>query len=115
MPLYEWDKKVTVCTDTISPYLDMELFWNHKDDLSFRIHVKPNQELKYLNNDSTHSKACFKAIPVGVQTRLAKLTSHQSSNKQLPLDELYPPHLSREGRSSPRPSAYLESATLQIP
>ena len=45
--------KVSIDTQEYFPFLDMELFWN-QEKLSTRIHLKPNQQLKYLNSDSTH-------------------------------------------------------------
>jgi len=57
------------------------------------VHLKPNQQLKYLNADSIHTKACFKAIPSGVYKRLSKLTTITKTNKNLPLDKIYPQHL----------------------
>ena len=55
--------------------------------------MKNNQQLKYLNKDSAHTSACFRAIPIGVFGRLAKLTSvstDESSTKFI--EELYPEH-----------------------
>jgi len=56
------------------------------------VHLKPNQQLKCLNADSIHTKACFKAIPSGVYKRLSKLTTITETNKNLPPDKIYPQH-----------------------
>ena len=84
-------KLVTVNESDHFPYLDMEMFWENQD-LRFKVHLKKNQMLKYLNKGSTHTKACFKAIPNGVLSRLAKLTSATEISKEKKLDELYPDH-----------------------
>jgi hypothetical protein len=34
---------VTICTNDVFPYLDMELYW-HNDNLKFKVHLKPNQK-----------------------------------------------------------------------
>jgi hypothetical protein len=95
-PLYEYDTMVSVVPDASFPYFDMELFWSNEDDsLHFRVHLKPNQQLKYLNRDSTHTAACFKAIPTGVCYRLAKLTTVLPSNENRPLQDIYPLHFQR--------------------
>ena len=70
----------------------MELFWNEDGVLNFRVHLKENQAIKYLNKGSQHTKACFKAIPLGVFDRLAKLTTINSSNENLTMDKIYPIH-----------------------
>ena len=54
--------------------------------------MKPNQQLKYLNNDSTHTFSCFKAIPNGVYNRLAKLTTMTEDNANMTLKAIYPHH-----------------------
>ena len=59
-------KAVTVNGKDSFPYLDMEMYWSKRGDLEFRVHLKVNQQLKYLNRGSTHTKACFQAIPSGV-------------------------------------------------
>ena len=64
------------------------------DDLKFRVHLKENQLLKYLNKGSAHTKAFFKAIPNGVISRLASLTSMTPGNADTRLDVLYPDHAS---------------------
>ena len=69
----------------------MELYWK-QDELNFRIHLKPNQQLKYLNNGSTHTNATFRAIPHGVMKRLANLSSANAETENKRLNELYPKH-----------------------
>ena len=84
--------KVTIQKGKTFPYLDMELIWSKEGNLQFQVHLKPNQQLKYLNKGSVHTNACFKAIPGGVYTRLAKLTTITDENRNKRLDELYPEH-----------------------
>ena len=66
---------ITMINEKYFPYLDMEMSWNKSNELIFRVHLKPNQKLKYMNSDSTHLPSTFKAIPQGVLARLGKLTS----------------------------------------
>ena len=73
------------------PFLDMEMFWN-EEDLNFRVHLKENQELKYLNEGSAHPKACFKSIPTGLEIRQTRLTTITESNGDIPLDITYGEH-----------------------
>jgi hypothetical protein len=67
--------KVTNLTTNSFPFLDMEMRWDDSGSLKFGVHMKPNQQLKYLNSSSSHNPGCIKAIPNGVSHRLAKLTS----------------------------------------
>ena len=100
------NKKVTICKEESFPYLDLEMYWRD-EDLQFRVHLKPNQELKYLNQGSAHTKATFKAIPHGVLRRLTLLTSVNEDNKNTTLDELYPKHIEAlEKAGLPLPSVY---------
>ena len=82
---------VTVESNDYFPFLDMALFWN-KDKLSTRIHLKPNEQLKYLNYDSTHTPSCFKSISKGVLKRLSKLTTITQENIKVSMKDLYPQH-----------------------
>ena len=84
--------KTTILSDDHIPFLDMELFWGDDDELNFRVHIKPNQQIKYLNAGSSHTPNCFKAINKGVCYRLTKLMSITDSNKDTPLDNIYPDH-----------------------
>ena len=56
--------------------------------------MKPNQQkLKYLNSDSTHTKATFAAIPNGVLVgRLNRLTSKTKRLENATVDKIYPHH-----------------------
>ena len=86
------NKKLTIIKDTHFPYLDMEMYWNKRDELKFQVHMKPNQKLKYLNADSTHLPSTFKAIPSGVSNRLSKLTSKSKTLENTKIDKIYPHH-----------------------
>ena len=91
----EWDisnTAITVDKSPSFPFLDMEMYWLSEQSLAFRVHLKKNQQLKYLNKGSSHTPGCFKAIPNGVIKRLTKLTSINDSNSNQTLDELYPTH-----------------------
>ena len=74
------------------PFLDMEMHWGANLELTFNVHIKPNQEIKYLNDGSSHTPGCFKAITTGVCYRLTMLTSINDNNGNKKLDELYPLH-----------------------
>jgi hypothetical protein len=84
--------KVGVVTTEYFPFLDMELTWDEQGDLKFGVHLKPNQELKYINAGSAHTPGCFKAITTSVCHRLTKLTSIDEDSTHKKLDELYPEH-----------------------
>jgi hypothetical protein len=83
--------EVRVFSGDSFPYLDLEMFWA-SNQFQFRVHLKPNQKLKYLNHGSTHTSATFRAIPRGVFSRLGRLTSLTSDNHDMALNELYPHH-----------------------
>ena len=84
--------KVSSVSENAFPFLDMELFWRN-GELAFRVHKKPNQQLKYLNLDSTHPSATSKAIPHGFCLRLANLTSQDSEIENKRIDEVYLEHV----------------------
>jgi len=63
LPTEQNDPKMSVETGNFFPCPDTELVWATNGNLQFRVHLKPNQQLKYPNADSIHTKACFKAIP----------------------------------------------------
>jgi hypothetical protein len=74
------------------PFLDMEMSWNDEGELKFGVHLKPNQELKYLNAGSTRTPGCFKAITMGVCYCLMKLTTVDKNSADMKLDKIYPEH-----------------------
>ena len=83
---------ITIVSDEMFPYLDMEMYWNERGELKFQVHLKPTKKLKYLNADSTHLPSIFRAIPVGVINRLSKLTSMTKAHQITIIDEAYPHH-----------------------
>jgi hypothetical protein len=70
----------------------MEMYWSMEGNLQFRVHLKENQVLKYLNRGSMHTNACFAAIPTGVMKSLASLTTRTKESELMQMDELYPEH-----------------------
>ena len=68
------------------------MYWDSRGHLLFRVHLKPNQQLLYLNRGSSHTLSCYRAIESGVLGRLAKLTSATTANLGCPMDQLYPEH-----------------------
>ena len=69
----------------------MEIYWQ-EEELKFKVHLKENQLLKYLNKGSTHTNATFHSIPSGVLRRLSSLTSATPENENKRLNLLYPGH-----------------------
>jgi hypothetical protein len=106
---------VSVSNTDSFPYLDMELFWSTSGALNFRVHLKENQCLKYLNRGSNHTKAVFASIPHGVLRRLATLTSITSESNEVPLDILYPLHAQalRKARIAPNRYPTLQELTAE--
>jgi hypothetical protein len=86
--------KVGTHTTDHFPFLDMELSWSDEGTLKFGVHLKPNQQLKYLNAGSAHTPGCFKAITTGVCYRLTKLTTIDENSANMKLNEIYPEHFS---------------------
>ena len=75
------------------PYLDLNMYFcTHCQKLQFKVHLKANQELKYLNRESTHTRCCIRAVPCRVFNCLAKLTSCTRKSMNSKMDELYPDH-----------------------
>jgi hypothetical protein len=70
----------------------MEMYWSPEGNLHFRVHLKENQVLKYLNCGSTHTNACFASIPTGAMKRLASLTTRTVKSELTMMDKLYPAH-----------------------
>ena len=86
------NKNLTYVNDKHFPYLDMEMYWNENAELKFQVYIKPNQVLKYLNNDSIHLPSVFRAILSVVMERLVQLTSKSKKLEKVKIDKIYPLH-----------------------
>ena len=84
------DKTFTIIESPTFPFLHMQISLTRNEKLSFKVHMKENQMLKYLNKGSCHTSNCLKAIPNGVLQRLSKLISRTHFNLHSKLDVLYP-------------------------
>lgn len=84
--------KITLVRGKYFPYLDVAMYWNLNNELRFKIHMKENQKLKYLNKGSCHTSKCFEAIPNGVFKRLFKLTSRGNKMLNSRVYKIYPEH-----------------------
>uniref|UniRef100_A0A7S1BCU3 Uncharacterized protein n=1 Tax=Corethron hystrix TaxID=216773 RepID=A0A7S1BCU3_9STRA len=71
------NSQVQATTSPVSPYLDAELFWLPDGKLGFQVHVKENQELKYLNFGSMH-------------THMFRSDPHQSPPPPRQIDDPHP-------------------------
>eukprot|EP00957_Ditylum_brightwellii_P024906 1883383-Ditylum_brightwellii.AAC.1 len=60
--------------------------------LLFQVYRKEDQQLKYVDQQSTHKPTTFKYTTTGVYTRLSRLTSYSDSTAKKLIDELYPDH-----------------------
>jgi hypothetical protein len=76
-------------TENDFSFFDMELSWSDDCSLKFGVHMKPNQQLKYLNAGSAHTPGCFNAIKTGVCYPLTKLTTVDEDSVYLKLDEIF--------------------------
>lgn len=98
--------KITVNTDEAFPFLDIKFLWSNNELLQTQVHLKPNQNLKYLNANSAHTNACLKSILNGVIQRLTKLTSLNRENRDRPIDLLYLEHANALRKSRIVPSKF---------
>eukprot|EP00957_Ditylum_brightwellii_P126575 9646930-Ditylum_brightwellii.AAC.1 len=73
------------------PFLDVEMKWE-SNKLLFQVYKKEDQQLKYVDQQSTHRPTIFKSIVTGVYTRLSRHTSYSDSMAEKLIDELYPDH-----------------------
>jgi hypothetical protein len=85
--------KAEVVKSSHFPFLDMKMTWSDKGDLRFGVYLKPGQQLKYLNSDSSHPPCCFKKITKGVFSLLASLTLLTNESRYKSIKDLYPQHL----------------------
>ena len=84
--------KAEVVKSSHFPFLDMKMTWSAEGELHFGVYLKPGQELKYLNSDSSHPPHCFRAITKSVFGCLASLTSLTESSRYKSMKDLYPKH-----------------------
>jgi hypothetical protein len=89
-------KWVSIGEEDLLPFLDMTLFWNEKKELrrrTFTVFHKPGQQIKYLNQDSTHPPHVFHVITKsGVLKRLSSLMTASSENQGHPITLIHPTH-----------------------
>ena len=74
----------------IFPCLDMEMFYEDNQDLSFGVFTKPNCKSKYLNIGSSHPKKQKQKVTRGVSICLAGLTTRIVLNEEDSVSKLYP-------------------------
>jgi len=96
---------VKVISGECFPFLDMEMYWKD-ENLKFCVHLKENQEVKYLNKGSARTPATYKAIYTGIEGQFAKLTTLDNDTKDVPLDILYPEHAKALKIAGLAPSTY---------
>ena len=63
--------RVTIFGEQSFPYLDIHLSWNENNKLTFGVHRKPGELVKYLNSDSHHHRHHKAVVLKGVELRLA--------------------------------------------
>eukprot|EP00957_Ditylum_brightwellii_P076586 5820961-Ditylum_brightwellii.AAC.1 len=68
-----------VVEEAVFSYIDMQMPWLNLQ-LYFSVCYKKNQTIKYINRESCHCNAVFKAIPEGIFTNLGQLTSLIGNN-----------------------------------
>jgi hypothetical protein len=83
---------VSIEEEDLPPFLDMKLFWNEQEELTFTVFHKPGQQIKYLNRDSTHLPHVFRAIKSGVLKRLSYLTAASIENQGKPITSIHQTH-----------------------
>ncbi len=81
---------VTISGEESFPYLDIKLVWNEQQKLTFNVHQKSGELVKYLNHDSHHHWHHKAAVLQGVELRLALLTTMTLENANLSMSEIYP-------------------------
>eukprot|EP00957_Ditylum_brightwellii_P136367 10400218-Ditylum_brightwellii.AAC.1 len=85
----EMRKKVKEHIDEWFLFLDMKVKWEN-EKLLFPVYRKEYQQLKYIDQQSTHRPSTFKSIATGVYTRLSWLKSYSDSTANKSIDKLYP-------------------------
>ena len=59
-PYRKKTKNVSIISDDMSPFIDLELFWYGSGTLEFQFRKNKNQLLKYPNKETTHVVDTFK-------------------------------------------------------
>ena len=70
-------------TDMVFPFSVLEFLWDDCGKLESQVHQKRNQLLKYLNKESTHSKATCKSTTSVLLYGLVKFTSVTDENAKM--------------------------------
>jgi hypothetical protein len=55
--------KAEIVKSSYFPFLDMKMSWSKEGDLHFGVYLRPGQQLKYLNNVSSHPLIASKQSP----------------------------------------------------
>eukprot|EP00957_Ditylum_brightwellii_P033012 2503019-Ditylum_brightwellii.AAC.1 len=71
----ETRKKVKEHINKRFPFLNMKMKWEN-EKLLFQVYRKEDQQLKYMDQQSTCRHSTFKSIAASVYTRLSQLTSY---------------------------------------
>ena len=61
-------------------------------DLQFDVFSKKGHQLKYFGKESIHAPSTLRAIPLGIFSHLAKLTSGKTSVHSEVVHKIYPDH-----------------------
>ena len=84
---------VVICKEKKIPYLDTTMEWDINGDLDFKVHLKPNSKIKYVNKTSDHLKLVIKEVKNGVLERLCKLTTMNEARRKIKIENMYPEHV----------------------
>eukprot|EP00957_Ditylum_brightwellii_P201620 15326440-Ditylum_brightwellii.AAC.1 len=84
-------KKVTVLNEKWRLFLDMKIIWE-KAKLFLRVYCKENQQLKYVDRQSTHRLSIFKSITTIVPMWLSRLMSRDDGLDEVYMDSIYLEH-----------------------
>lgn len=80
---------VVICKEKKIPYLDTTMEWDINRDLDFKVHLKPNSKIKYVNKTLDHSKLVIKEVKNGVLERLCKLTTINEARRKEKIENIY--------------------------
>ena len=69
------------------------MLFNDDNSLDFKVHVKPNVKIKYVNSTLQNAKSVIEEVPRGVMERLTKLTIMNERRLNMKINELYLEHI----------------------